>query len=140
MKALRLKMYHFHTKLPHQKPMLWQIVCWLQNGPITRNGVFYLFIFFFWKFCFGLTTSYKKLMCCTNNANVHICTFCKCCSFISRCFFPVSILKTSRYSSLVCNLFETLFFFLQSFCFVLPFWITDLKASNFSRKVILKRQ
>ena len=73
----------------------------------------FLFIyFFFWKFCFSLTTSYKKLICCTNNPNVHICTFCKCWSFIWRCFFPVSILKTSRYASLVCNLFETFSFFL----------------------------
>ena len=33
--------------------------------------------FIFWKFCFSLRTSYKELICCTNNPNAHICTFCK---------------------------------------------------------------
>ena len=47
--------------------------------------------FFFWKFCFSLITSYKKLVWCTNDPNVHIHTFCKRWSFILRCFFPVSI-------------------------------------------------
>ena len=28
-----MKTHHFHTKLPHQKPMLRQIEWWLQNGP-----------------------------------------------------------------------------------------------------------
>ena len=47
---------------------------------------------FFWKFSFSLRTSYKELICCTNNPNAHICTFCKRWSFI--CFFPLSILKS----------------------------------------------
>ena len=34
------------------------------------------------------------MICCTNNPSAHSCTFCKCWSFIWRCFFPVSILKT----------------------------------------------
>ena len=38
---------------------------------------YFLFFLFFCKFCFSLTTSYKELICCTNNPNVHICTFCK---------------------------------------------------------------
>ena len=42
--------------------------------------------FIFWKFCFSLRTSYKELICCTNNPNAHICTFCKHWSFIWRCF------------------------------------------------------
>ena len=46
------------------------------------------------KFYFSLRTSYKELICCTNNTNVHICTFCKRWSFIWRCFFPVSIFKS----------------------------------------------
>ena len=51
-------------------------------------------ILFFWKFCFSLRTSYKELIRCTNAPNAHIRTFCKCWSFIWRCFFLVSILKT----------------------------------------------
>ena len=39
LKALRLKMYHFHTKLPYQKPVLRQIAWRVQNGPFTNNGV-----------------------------------------------------------------------------------------------------
>ena len=48
---------------------------------------------FFWNFCFSLRTSYKELICCTNNPNAHICTFCKCWSFIRGCFSPVIILN-----------------------------------------------
>ena len=49
--------------------------------------------FNFWKFYTSLSTSYKELICCTNNTNAHICTFCKRWSFIWRCFFPVGIIK-----------------------------------------------
>ena len=49
--------------------------------------------FIFWKFCFSLRTSYKKFTWCTNKPKVHKRTFCKHCSFVCRCFFPVSILK-----------------------------------------------
>ena len=48
---------------------------------------------FSWRFCVSLRTSYKELICCTNNPNAHICTFCKRWSFIWRSFFPVGILK-----------------------------------------------
>ena len=48
---------------------------------------------FFWKFYFSLRTFYTELICCTNNPNAHICTFCKRLIFIWRCFFPVSILN-----------------------------------------------
>ena len=135
-------MYHFHTKLPHQKPMLWQIVCWLQNGPITRNGVFYLFIYFFWKFCFGLTTSYKKLMCCTNNPNVIIFVHFASAGVLFHGAFSlwVSLKHPDMQVWFATYLKRFPFFYLQSFCFVLPFWITNLKANNFSRKIILKRQ
>ena len=88
-----METHHFHIKLPHQKPMLRQIKWWLQNGPITKNGVLPATTLFFWKFCFSLRTPYKELICCTNNPNVHICTFSKRWSFIWRCFFPVSIFK-----------------------------------------------
>ena len=47
----------------------------------------------FWKFCFSLKTSYKELICCTNNPNVRICSFCKRSTFIWWCFFSVSILN-----------------------------------------------
>ena len=56
-----------------------------------RNFVSNYFIFS--KLCFSLRTFYKELIWCTNYPNVHIHTFCKGWSFISRYFFPVSILK-----------------------------------------------
>ena len=68
MKAIRLKMHHFHTKLPYQKQMLRQIEWWVQNGLITKNGVLPATTLFFWKFCFSSRTSYKELICCTNNS------------------------------------------------------------------------
>ena len=37
--STKLKTHHFHTKLPHQKPMLRQIEWWLQNGPVKKNGL-----------------------------------------------------------------------------------------------------
>ena len=96
LKALRLKTHHFHTKLPYQRPMLRQIKWWLQNGPIKKKGVLPVTTLFFWKFCFSLRTSYKELICCTNNPNAHICTFYKRWSFIWRCFFRVSTLKKRK--------------------------------------------
>ena len=93
MKALRLKIHHFHAKLPYQKPMWRQIEWWLQNGPITKNRVLPVTTLVFWKYCFSLRTSYNELVCCTDNPNAHICTFCKRWSFIWRCFFPESILN-----------------------------------------------
>ena len=35
----RLTTHDFHVKLPYLKPMLRQIEWWVQNGPITKNGV-----------------------------------------------------------------------------------------------------
>ena len=43
-------MPHFHIKLPYQKPMLGQIEWWVQNGPITRNGVLPVTTLFFGNF------------------------------------------------------------------------------------------
>ena len=60
LKALRLKMHHFHTKLPYQRPMLRQIELWVQNRPITKNGVLPVTNLFLWFF-FRLRTSYKEL-------------------------------------------------------------------------------
>ena len=93
LKALRLKMYHFHTKLPYQEPMLRQIAWWVQNGPIKKNGVLPVTTLFLWHFFFCLKISYDELILCTSNTNAYICTFCKCESFIWQCFLPVSILK-----------------------------------------------
>ena len=62
-----------------------------------RTGVLPVTTWFFWKFYFSLRTSYKKLICCTNNPNAHICTFCKSWSFIWWCFFPVSIYNPSLF-------------------------------------------
>ena len=50
------------------------------------------YFIFFWKCCFSLRTSYEELIWCTNDPNAHILTFRKRWIFISRCFFPVSIL------------------------------------------------
>ena len=93
LKALKLKTHNFYIKPPYQRPMLRQLEWWLQNGPITKNGVLPVTTFFFWKFCFSLRTSHKELIWCTNYPNVHIPTFCKRWSFIWHCFFPVSILN-----------------------------------------------
>ena len=65
-----------------------------QNRSIAKNGVLPETSSFFWKFCFSLRTSYKELIWCTNDPNAHIRTFCKRWSFIWRCFFHVSILKS----------------------------------------------
>ena len=66
---------------------------------ITNNGVLPVTTLLFWKFCFGLRTSYKELTWCTNYPNVHIHTFRKRWSFIWGYFFPMSILKET-YGSL----------------------------------------
>ena len=58
------------------------------------------YFIFFWKFCFSLKTSYKGLICCTNNPSAHICTFRKQWSFIWLCFFPVSIFKETKYAGI----------------------------------------
>ena len=90
----RRKTHHFHTKLPYQKPMLRELEWWVQNGPITKNGVLPRTTLFFKKFRFSLRTCYKELIWCTIEPNAHICTFCKCWSFIWQCYFPVSVPKS----------------------------------------------
>ena len=37
-RVLRLKVQHFHTKLPSQKAVSRQIEWGVQNGPITKNS------------------------------------------------------------------------------------------------------
>ena len=54
--------------------------------------------FIFFRFWFTLRTSWEELICCTNNPNAHICTFCKRWSFIGRCFFPWVSLKAWYWS------------------------------------------
>ena len=95
MHTIRLRTHHFPIKMPYQQLMLRQIEWWVQNGPITRNGVFYVTTLFVFKFCFGLPTFYKELTWCTNDPNVYIRIFCKRWTFIWRRFFPVDILKHS---------------------------------------------
>ena len=99
-------MHHFHTKLPHQKPLLRQIECGVQSGSIIKNGILPVTNLFFWTFYFSLRTSYKELIWCTNDPNYHILIFCKGWSFILRCFFPVSILKTHFVSSRLSSLLQ----------------------------------
>ena len=88
-----MKRQHLHTILLCQKPSLRQIEWGVQNGPITKNAVLPVTTLFFWKCCFRLRNSYKELIICTNHPNVLIHTFQKRWSFISGCFFTVSILK-----------------------------------------------
>ena len=66
------------------------------NGSITKNEVLPETTLFFQKFCFSLRNSYKELIWCTYDLNVHIHTFEKRWSFVWVCFFPVNILKTHR--------------------------------------------
>ena len=88
-----MKTLLFHIKLPYQMSMLRQTEWWVQNEPITNNGVLPVTSLFFRKFCFSLKTFYKEVIWCTNYPNAYICSFCKHCSFICRCFFQVNILK-----------------------------------------------
>ena len=46
---------------------------------------------FFWKFCFSWRTSYKELIWCTNNPNVHNHTLLYVLEFHLSVFFPVNI-------------------------------------------------
>ena len=56
-KVLELKTHYFHTKLPSQKPKFRQIQWWVQDQPITKNGVLPVTNLFFQKFCFSFQTS-----------------------------------------------------------------------------------
>ena len=85
-----------------QKPMLREVE-WVQNGvqngSITKNGVFASNCFIFWKFCFCQRSSLAELIWCTRNPNVHIHNLRKRWSFIWGCnncnasaikqFFPI---------------------------------------------------
>ena len=85
--STKIETHHFHTKLPCQKPMLKLIIeWWVQNGSITKNGVLPVITLFFWKFCFGLGTSYTELIWYTNDPNAHIPTFICWCFF--HCEYP----------------------------------------------------
>ena len=91
-----MKTHHFHSKLLCQKPMLGQTEWRLQNWLITKSGVLAVTALFFWKICFSLRTSWKELIWCTNDPNVHIRIFRKHWSLILGCFFPVSTLKKQK--------------------------------------------
>ena len=54
------KAQHFHTIMPCQMPILKQIEWGVQNGPITKNGVWRVTNLFFWKFWFSLTLSWQR--------------------------------------------------------------------------------
>ena len=56
LKVLRLKVQHFHIKRLCQKPMLRQKEWGVENGPITKNGVFPVTTLFFRKFCSNIRT------------------------------------------------------------------------------------
>ena len=57
--VLRLKMQHFHTKLPSQKKSILRQIRWgVQNG--LQKAVFTTL--FFWKLCFIYEIIYKNLL------------------------------------------------------------------------------
>ena len=95
--------------------MLRQIEWWVQNEPITKNGVLPVTTLYFWKFCFSLRTSYKEMIWCTNNPNPHIRTFCRRWNFIWRYFFPVSILKRVQFYYLIVRNWRSHWLFKFSF-------------------------
>ena len=91
-----LKTDHFHKKLPFHKPMLRQIKCWVQNGPIIKNGILFLVTALFsWKFCFSLIVFLKRVDLVYQRPKCPYCihTFHTRWRFIWGCFFQVSILK-----------------------------------------------
>ena len=110
LKPLRLKTYNFHSTLLCYKPMLRQIEWQLQNGPITKSGVWPVTTLFFGKFV-PVLEPFKT----TNDLNVHIHIFRKRWSLILRCFFPVSIHnKAVSWTRTVLSLIkedDTIFFF-----------------------------
>ena len=98
-----MKTHHFHTKLACQKSMLRQRRCSVQNGHVTKNGVWPATTLFFLKILFQFKNLFQRVIWCNNDPNAHIRTFCKCWSFIWGCFFTVSILKSNLFFSLICG-------------------------------------
>ena len=93
LKAIRLKMHHFHTKLPYQKPMLKQIEWGVWNEPITKNGVLPVTTLFFWKFYFSqvpLIKSWSDVR--TTQMPIFV-------LFVSRFFVPYSCFFPCEYPS-----------------------------------------
>ena len=86
----------FPYKITISESNVKQILWGVQNGPITKNGVLPVTSSFFWRFCFNLRISYKELIWCTNDPNVHTRTFWKHWNLIWWCFIPVSILKLNE--------------------------------------------
>ena len=76
-----MKAQYFHENVFCQKPVLTQIECGVQNGPISKKGILPITTLFFPKSFFSLGTSYKELIRCTTHPNVHIHTSRQCCSF-----------------------------------------------------------
>ena len=72
--------------------MLRKIKWWLQNRPITKNGVLPVTTLFFWKFCFTLRTFYTELPKCPNLYFLQGLEF-----QLTVPFFPVSILNKHRF-------------------------------------------
>ena len=79
--------------------MLAQIERWVQNGAERSFASNY---FFFFKFCFSLRTSFKELIWCAKDSNVHIHTFRKRWSLVWGCFSPASILKIETTGKEIC--------------------------------------
>ena len=90
------------TKIENTK-FAWKTALSETNVNTNRNGITKLTYhkecsfasnqFIFLKISLSLKTSYKEFISCMNYQNVHINAFRKSESFISGCFFPVSILK-----------------------------------------------
>ena len=91
-KILRSKTHHFHTKLPCQSEAKFirnrmRSTKWTYHKERSFARDYLIFS----KISFHFRTFYEDFIWCAKYPNVHIHTFYKCWSFISGCFFPVSI-------------------------------------------------
>ena len=70
-----------------------RIEWWVQNGLIKKNGILPRTNLFFWKFCFSLRTSHKKLIDVTTTQLSIFVLFVSVEVVFNGVFFPASILK-----------------------------------------------
>ena len=91
-----LKTYNFHSKLLFQKKNVTTNRMATTKWTYQKKWRFASNCFIFsLKICFSFRTSYKELIWCTSDPNIHIRIFWKRWSLILGWFFPVSILKRS---------------------------------------------
>ena len=80
---------------------------------------------FFWKICFSFRTSWKELIWCTNDPNVHICIFRKRLSSILGWFFLWVSLKEIQWKqfSLEIRRIHKTFIFRRSYLHSITSWV-----------------